>query len=41
MDVIFFGPMGHFVMNKYLYYLTWNILGTRMEASFPLSRNGV
>jgi hypothetical protein len=51
--VIFFGPKGHFVMNKYLCYWTWNlvtycyytcdlnILGTRMEASFPLSRNGV
>jgi hypothetical protein len=21
--VIFFGPKGHFVMNKYLYYRTW------------------
>jgi hypothetical protein len=24
-DVIFFGPKGHFVMNKYLYYGTWNL----------------
>jgi hypothetical protein len=24
-DVIFFGPKGHFVMNKYLYYRTWNL----------------
>jgi hypothetical protein len=24
-DVIFFGPKGHFVMNKYLYYWTWNL----------------
>jgi hypothetical protein len=25
MDVIFLGPKGHFVMNKYLYYWTWNL----------------
>jgi hypothetical protein len=24
-DVIFFGPKGHFVMNKYSYYWTWNL----------------
>jgi hypothetical protein len=24
--VIFFGPKGHFVMNKYLYYWTWNLV---------------
>jgi hypothetical protein len=24
-DVIFFGPKGHFVINKYLYYWTWNL----------------
>jgi hypothetical protein len=24
-DVIFFRPKGHFVMNKYLYYWTWNL----------------
>jgi hypothetical protein len=24
-DVIFFGPKGHFIINKYLYYWTWNL----------------
>jgi hypothetical protein len=24
--LIFFGPTGHFVMNKYLYYGTWNLV---------------
>jgi hypothetical protein len=24
--VIFFGPKGHFVMNRYLYYWTWNLV---------------
>jgi hypothetical protein len=24
--VIFFGPKGHFVMNKYLYYWIWNLV---------------
>jgi hypothetical protein len=49
--VIFFGPKGHFVISTYVtehgiwlsycyYTCDLNILGTRMEASFPLSRNG-